>query len=67
MNKKLVKAIDLKPGMISVDMGYTDIILTVDYDSVLINNIHLKILRPDNKVGDCSYPMFSQVTIYDPS
>lgn len=67
MNKKLVKTIDLKPGMISVDMGYVDIILTVDYDPILINNVCLKFLRPDSKVGNCCYPSTSKVTIYDPS
>ena len=67
MNKKLVRAIDLKPGMVCLDMGYTDIILTVDYDSVLINNIHLKILKHDGTIGNWSFPMYSRVTIYDPS
>lgn len=65
MNKKLVKVIDLKPGMISVDMGYTDIILTVHYDQVC--NVHLIFLRPDGTVRRCSYPIYSLVTIYDPS
>lgn len=65
MNNKLVYAKDLKPGMVLIKSGYTEIILTVTPD--LIDFIGLKFLRPDGTVRRCSYPIYSLVTIYDPS
>ena len=64
MNTKLVKAIDLKPGMICVDMGYTDFVLTV---TVTFQLVHLKFLTSVGTIGRCTYPSTSNLTIYDPS
>lgn len=63
MNKKLIKIMDLKPGMVSVDKGYVDIILTVVFDEF----IRLKLLGSDNIVRDCTFVPCSTITIYDPS
>jgi|CXWK01.1.fsa_nt_gi hypothetical protein len=61
---KLVKATELKPGMICVDMGYTDIILTI---VVSFQLVHLKFLNSVGTIGRCTYPSTSNLTIYDPS
>lgn len=63
MNKKFIKVTDLKPGMVSVNMGYVDIILTVVFDEF----IRLKLLGSDNIVRDCTFTPYSTITIYDPS
>ncbi len=63
MNKKLVKAIDLKPGMIFFNRGYLDIILTVAYDGF----IRLNLLGFDSTIRNWTYTPNSKITIYDPS
>jgi hypothetical protein len=66
MNKKLVKAIDLKPGMVSVDMGCIGIILTVGATFQLVR---LKFLNSLGTIGRCTYPSTSNLIIFnhDPS